>query len=480
MRDNQSKNDEEGEPEPDSGHPLDSRVRLNKFMAELGIASRRKCDEMIVGGKVTVDGQPAVELGTKIDPDNQVVEVGGVILRPLSVRKRYYLLNKPRGVVCTNEPREQRTRAIDLISDRNKGRIFSVGRLDEDSSGLLLLTNDGEFTNHIAHPRHSVPKTYLVKVRGRIDEAALAKIAEGVRLSEGKTSGAAIHVERRATEASVLTVTIREGKNREIRRVFAAMGYKVLRLHRVRIGALSDKRLKDGEWRPLTPEEVADLLHVASHKERAEELFKRAAQGSYARKPSESEGDERPARAGKERASRVTADSADQRSRFGGTRREWHEPKDFRIKSATRKPRFDPAKARQEGERKLLEGDGERGGAPSTGRGASGANRALGRGGDRDSDSRPARGGARGGARSGARTYSRGKSGGAAGGGTRSGTRSGGLARKSGQTRSDSGGRSSAGSRGGARSKGGLVSGDRAARAGRGNTGKPAGRGGRR
>ncbi len=355
MLKNKPVNEHNDEGEPEADFPRDNLVRLNKFMAELGVASRRKCDELIVSGKVTVDGEPAVTLGTKIDPERQVVDVNGVILKPLGVRKRYYLLNKPRRVVCTNEPREQRTRAIDLISDRNKGRIFSVGRLDEDSSGLLLLTNDGEFTNQISHPRHSVPKTYLVKVRGRIEEEALARITEGVRLSEGKTSGAALHVERRANEATVLTITIREGKNREIRRVFAAMGYKVLRLHRVRIGALSDRRLKDGEWRPLTPEEVADLLDIANNKARAEELFARAASGSFAPSSRASDDDDRPRRESREREGGREQRSGERdgaRSRFGGTRREWHEPKDFRIKSATRKPRFDPALARKESEAK--------------------------------------------------------------------------------------------------------------------------------
>ncbi|HTF89724.1 MAG TPA: pseudouridine synthase [Planctomycetota bacterium] len=350
MPKNRTVNERSEEGEPESDQPQDHLVRLNKFMAELGVASRRRCDELIVAGKVTVDGEPAVQLGMKIDPERSVVDVNGVVLKPLEVRKRYYLLNKPRRVVCTNEPREQRPRAIDLITDRNKGRIFSVGRLDEDSSGLLILTNDGDFTNQISHPRHSVPKTYLVKVRGRIDDAALAKITEGVRLSEGKTSRAAIHVERLSNEASVLTITIREGKNREIRRVFAAMGYKVLRLHRVRIGALSDRRLKDGEWRPLTPEEVADLLHIAQNRERAEELFERAAAGSFIPKPSADDDEERPRREshGRERSPGAHRETS---SRFGGTRREWHEPKDFRIKSASRKPRFDPAAARKESER---------------------------------------------------------------------------------------------------------------------------------
>jgi 23S rRNA pseudouridine2605 synthase len=375
MRKKRSQSAPAGDAEPESELSTDGLVRLNKFMADLGVASRRKCDEMIVAGKVSIDGQPTVELGTKIDPERQSVDVNGVILKPLGVRKRYYLLNKPRGVVCTNEVRETRMRAIDMITDRNKGRIFSVGRLDEDSSGLLLLTNDGEFTNQIAHPRHSVPKTYLVKVRGRIEDTALARITEGVRLSEGRTSGAAIHVERRANEATVLTITIREGKNREIRRVFAAMGYKVVRLHRVRIGALSDRRLKDGEWRPLTVEEVADLLDVAHNKQRAEELFQGAGHGTFIRPFSESGDNERPTRTGRDRESSARTDGGERTSRFGGTRRDWHEPKDFRIKSTPRKPRPKPGVKSGEDEPKPerseqgLGARGARGGRGSAGRG---------------------------------------------------------------------------------------------------------------
>lgn len=328
---------DDGEPEdPSADAESGGWVRLNKFMAELGVASRRKCDELIQSGKVSIDGEPATELGTKIDPLRHVVDVGGVVLKPDALRRRYYLLNKPRGVICTNEAREARTRAIDLITDRNKGRIFSVGRLDEDSSGLLILTNDGEFTNQIAHPRHSVPKTYLVKVRGRIDEEALARISEGVRLSEGRTSGAALFVERRSNEASLLTVTIREGKNREIRRVFAAMGYKVLRLHRVRIGALSDRRLKDGEWRPLTPEEVADLLDVANNRERAEKLFERAAHGSFGSKEVDAAARGR-AREAERTGARERSHARGRRSNRGEEAREWRVPKDLRIKSGSKR-----------------------------------------------------------------------------------------------------------------------------------------------
>jgi len=231
-----------------SGAPL---VRLNKYLADHGIASRRKCDELIAAGKVSVDDETVTELGLKIDPEQHKVEIDGVVLKPDRTRPRYYLLNKPKGVVCTNERREARMRAIDLILDPDKGRIYTVGRLDEDSQGLILLTNDGEFANRIAHPRYGVTKTYLVKVRGRVEPEPIQKIREGVRLSEGRTGRAFVKVLKRTGEFSLITITLNEGKNREVRRVFAHVGFNVLQLRRTHIGTLSDRSLKDGRWRPL-------------------------------------------------------------------------------------------------------------------------------------------------------------------------------------------------------------------------------------
>ncbi|HVS12169.1 MAG TPA: pseudouridine synthase, partial [Planctomycetota bacterium] len=250
----------EAQPDPS---PADERlVRLNKVLADRGIASRRRCDELIARGKVSVDGQPVTELGTKIDPAVQTVEVDGVVLRPEPARRRYYLLNKPRGVVCTNEPRELRPRAIDLIRDPEKGRIFTVGRLDEDSEGLILLTNDGEFANRIAHPSHGVTKTYLVKVRGRIDTPALERMRAGVRLAEGRTGGARVRMIKRTSSFSTLAVTLEEGKNREVRRIFAKVGFNVIALRRTHIGHLSDRRLKPRQWRPLLRRDAKFLVFL--------------------------------------------------------------------------------------------------------------------------------------------------------------------------------------------------------------------------
>jgi 23S rRNA pseudouridine2605 synthase len=239
-------------------------VRLNKFLADCGVASRRGCDELIAAGKVTVDGAPVTTLGTKVDPGAQQIEVDGQVLGHGHASRCYYLLNKPQGVVCTNEKREMRPRAIDLVTDKAKGRIYTVGRLDEDSTGLIVLTNDGEFAQQVAHPRYGVPKTYRVRVQGRIPDSALQKVREGIHLSEGKTAGARILVKRRTAKTSTLSITLREGKNREVRRVFARVGYKVTALERTDIGPLSTRGLKTGRWRALSREEVESLLHLAS------------------------------------------------------------------------------------------------------------------------------------------------------------------------------------------------------------------------
>ena len=235
-------------------------IRLNKFLADRGIASRRRCDELIADGKVFVNGDPLTQLGARVDPSVDVVEVDGVILRDDHARKRYYLLNKPAGVVCTNERRENRPRAVDLISDKRKGRIYTVGRLDEGTVGLVILTNDGEFANRVMHPRYGVNKTYRVRLNGRIEDEALQRIREGMWLSDGRTAGARIVVQRRTDRQSTLLVTLGEGRNREVRRVFAKVGYSVKELRRVRIGSLTDRGLKVGHWRPLTRAEVQDLL----------------------------------------------------------------------------------------------------------------------------------------------------------------------------------------------------------------------------
>ena len=239
----------------------DGKVRLNRFLANAGICSRRAADELISSGRVTVDGELAKTLGVRIDPMTADVRLDEQ--KVLQEKKVYVLFNKPKGVVCTNARNEQRKRVIDFL-ERVKGRIYTIGRLDADSEGLILLTNDGDFAQEMAHPRYGVPKTYAVLVRGEIDARAMSKVKGGVWLSEGRTSGAGVRIERRSRDKTYLKVTIREGKNREIRRVFAKLGSPVLSLKRVRIGALNLHGLRPGKYRFLKLAEISALRSLAS------------------------------------------------------------------------------------------------------------------------------------------------------------------------------------------------------------------------
>ncbi|MBI3817195.1 MAG: rRNA pseudouridine synthase [Planctomycetes bacterium] len=239
----------------------DGRVRLNKYLADRGVGSRRGCDEVIASGSVTVNGRMITELGSKVDPANDRIEVNGKLLK--TAPRVVYALNKPLGVVCTNEPRESRMRAIDLIREAHGVRLFCVGRLDMDSEGLILLTNDGEFTNRITHPRYQVAKSYFVKVKGQMGAEAFEKIRKGVWLSEGRTQGARVFIKKRLSNATVLVITIREGMNREIRRMFAKLGFAVEHLKRVSIGPLTVRGLGRGRYRRLEAVEIKQLLNAS-------------------------------------------------------------------------------------------------------------------------------------------------------------------------------------------------------------------------
>lgn len=234
--------------------------RLNRILAHAGLGSRRACDELIAQGRVTVDGAVVKDLGHKADPSSSDIRCDGERVRPEA--PAYYLLYKPRGVVCTSDPRERRPKAVDMVHGDHR-RLYTIGRLDADSRGLLVLTNDGELTNRLTHPRHQVRKVYRVWVRGALDPAALEKVQRGVHLSEGKASLARVRVCRRRREATELEVELRQGINRQIRRVLAKVGHPVSDLRRVAIGPLSDPALAEGACRKLTAEEVRLLYHAA-------------------------------------------------------------------------------------------------------------------------------------------------------------------------------------------------------------------------
>ena len=225
--------------------------RLQKVLARAGIGSRRVAENLIAARRVTVNGEVAV-LGRRVDIEADVVAVDGV---PIGVREGlvYYLLNKPRGVVTTaSDPHAVRT-VVDLVPA--EPRVFPVGRLDADTEGLLLLTNDGDLTHRLTHPSFGVEKEYVAEVKGAPTPAEVRRLREGVDLEDGRTAPAKAVL----TPPNVLTITIHEGRNRQIRRMCDAVGHPVVRLVRTRIGPLTDRTLKPGTWRPLTLDEVRAL-----------------------------------------------------------------------------------------------------------------------------------------------------------------------------------------------------------------------------
>jgi 23S rRNA pseudouridine2605 synthase len=225
--------------------------RLQKVLARTGIGSRRVCEDLIAAGQVTVNGEVA-ELGRRVDPEHDHVEVDGV---PIAVREGlvYYLLNKPAGVVTTAADPQGRRTVVELVPD--EPRVFPVGRLDAETEGLLLLTNDGDLTHRLTHPSFGVEKEYLALVDGTPSPGALRRLREGVELDDGVTAPAKASLD----PPSSLTIVIHEGRNRQVRRMCDAIGHPVQRLVRVRIGPLADRQLPPGQWRALRQDEVRAL-----------------------------------------------------------------------------------------------------------------------------------------------------------------------------------------------------------------------------
>jgi 23S rRNA pseudouridine2605 synthase len=227
---------------------LSGGERLQKVLAQRGYGSRRVCEEMIADERVAVNGEVAI-LGRRVDVDVDVVTLDG---KPMSVRpgRVYYLLNKPIGVVTTASDPQGRPTVVEMVP--TEPRVFPVGRLDRDTEGLLLLTNDGELTLRLTHPRYGVEKEYLVEVDGgEVRAGSLRKLRDGVELDDGMTAPARVS----QPDLGVLRLAIHEGRNRQVRRMCEALGHPVRRLVRVRIGPIADRRLRPGQWRELTPDE---------------------------------------------------------------------------------------------------------------------------------------------------------------------------------------------------------------------------------
>ncbi len=236
-------------------------MRLNKYLAESGVTSRRGADELIAEGAVQINGKRVYELGIKVNLKTDKVLVNGKPVRP-EIRKVYVLFNKPKGVMTTMDDPEGRP-CIGEYFKRFESRVFPVGRLDYDSEGLLLLTNDGDFAQRVTHPKHEVLKTYLVKVDGQPTEEQVHKLRTGVTIIGGRV--AAREIERLKGTASDkydwFKIVIGEGKNRQIRRMFEKIGFDVMKLQRIAIGRLKMGGLARGEWALLTPEEVEKIFH---------------------------------------------------------------------------------------------------------------------------------------------------------------------------------------------------------------------------
>ena len=234
--------------------------RLQKVLARVGFGSRRVCEELIADGRVTVNGEVA-ELGRRVDVDADRVEVDGV---PVPVRPGlvHYLLNKPRGVVTTASDPQGRRTVVEMVP--SEPRVFPVGRLDYETEGLLLLTNDGDLAHLLTHPSRGVPRTYLAEVEGVPNKAALRTLRDGVELEDGRTAPAKVRVAQSQGGGTALEVVIHEGRNRQVRRMCEAVGHPVRRLVRTRFGPIADHRLAPGEWRALTSDEVRSLWRACT------------------------------------------------------------------------------------------------------------------------------------------------------------------------------------------------------------------------
>jgi 23S rRNA pseudouridine2605 synthase len=239
----------------------DGLVRLQKLLARSGVASRRRCEELMLAGLVEVDGEVVTRLGTKVDPRTAVIRVEGRRLPPASEHV-YLALNKPRGVVSTMSDPEGRRTLADLVADRPE-RLFHVGRLDTDTEGLILLTNDGDFAQRVAHPSYELAKTYVAEVDGVVRKGTLTRLRGGVVLDDGPVDVSAAKLVSSTADRSIVELVIHEGRNRIVRRLLDEVGHPVRRLTRTAIGPVQLHGLGSGQLRDLTRDELGELLDAA-------------------------------------------------------------------------------------------------------------------------------------------------------------------------------------------------------------------------
>lgn len=234
-------------------------MRINKYLAECGVASRRACDKLVAEGQVTVNGHTAT-IGEDIDEQRDTIAVRGVPVER-SIRHQYYLMNKPKGYICSVHDDRGRKTVLDLMPDRG-GRIYPVGRLDYDTEGMLILTDDGDLAFRLTHPKNEIPKTYLVKIEGGITDAELNRLRAGVELDGKRTNKSKIKVVETDKKFTKLHVTINEGRNRQVRRMFESVGKEITFLKRIKIGDMGLGSLERGKVRKLTAEEILYLTNL--------------------------------------------------------------------------------------------------------------------------------------------------------------------------------------------------------------------------
>ncbi|MDO5533937.1 MAG: pseudouridine synthase [Propionibacteriaceae bacterium] len=237
----------------------DEGIRLQKVLAQAGVASRRAAENMIAEGRVEVNGKLVTEQGRRVDPERDVVRVDGSRIPPPR-RHIYAVLNKPRGVVCTMDDPEGRPTVADHLGGYSRERLFHVGRLDTDTEGMLLLTNDGDFAQRMMHPSYELTKTYVAEVEGFVENATLKKLSKGIRLDDGPVKPDEVKLGIRTEQRTMVTVVLHEGRNRIVRRMFDAVGHPVRVLARTQIGPVRMGQLPAGQLRDLTRDELGALL----------------------------------------------------------------------------------------------------------------------------------------------------------------------------------------------------------------------------
>lgn len=234
--------------------------RLQKVMSEFGVASRRKCEEMIAEGKVKVNGCSITEPGCKVDKEKDIIEVDGKVIKSSDTRL-YILLNKPAGYITSVRDQFGRPTVLDLLEGVSI-RVFPIGRLDYDTEGLIILTNDGDLTYRITHPKHNIDKTYRALVKGRVNPEAVSSFSRGIAIEDYVTAPARLEIVKENKESSIVDITIHEGKNRQVRKMCSAIGHEVISLKRIRIGEIGLDYLKTGQWRYLSEAEINYLKEL--------------------------------------------------------------------------------------------------------------------------------------------------------------------------------------------------------------------------